>query len=63
MTSSLDENLLPLRASFIGPKIWKSVNGFTLWSEINQNRTFHNPEIYKHNFTGRQLTFEPLSQG
>jgi hypothetical protein len=40
-----------------------TVNGFTLWSEMNQNRTFHIPKNCKHNLTGWWLTFEFLSHG
>jgi hypothetical protein len=29
-----------------------TVNGFTLWSEMNQNRTLHIPKKCKHNLTG-----------
>jgi hypothetical protein len=29
-----------------------TVNGFTLWSEMYQNHTFHIPKNRKHNLTG-----------
>jgi hypothetical protein len=58
MNSSLDENLLPLRAFSLGQTYGKlAVNGFTLWSEMNKNRTLHIPENCRHNLTGRWLTF------
>jgi hypothetical protein len=41
VTSSSVEDLPYLRASFIGSQ---TVNGFILWSEMNQNRTSHNPK-------------------
>jgi hypothetical protein len=52
ITSSLDENLLPLRDFFNGQNIRNSLGGVTLWSEMNQNHTFHIPKKCKHNLTG-----------
>jgi hypothetical protein len=42
MTSSSDENLL-LRAFFLLGQTYGdlSVSGFTVWSEMNQNRTLY----------------------
>jgi hypothetical protein len=54
MTSSSDEKLLPLRDFLNLGKTYGNlkVNGFTLWSEMNQNHTFHIPEKCKPNLTG-----------
>jgi hypothetical protein len=38
-----------------------TVNGFTLWSEMNQNLTFHILKKCKHNLTVWWFTFEFLS--